>query len=198
MPPPHTTYTFNIPTIYINVQSSVGFYKVAQRPTGGQGHVAYPTSHLEDANKLESDAYVELFQITLIDKVTKIFQKVDNTVTWQGDTYEGTSIKLTGVAQYADDQTSRPQLLLYNPDNVFNALVDQGALIRATVARYRILKTDLDADRAIYRRQQWIISRVPSMKGNTIACELRDMMDGQIFVIPARMYIPPDFPAVST
>lgn len=157
-----------------------------------------PIEHMTDAQKLDNaDAYVELFQIILSDKQTKIYMKLNHDVDWQGNTYEGTGIKLDGVGKYADDQVARPKLTLFNPEGVYSYLIDQGLLDGATIVRYRVLLDDVENDRPIYRRQQWKVSRVASVKIGYIGLELRDMMDGQNFTTPARMFIPPDFPTVS-
>lgn len=189
-----TTYTFSPPTKYFQQGAGAEFYKFGVVIRSGN---EIPASHMADAQHLEGDAYVELFQILLSDKATKIFQKVDKGVTWQGDTYEGVPIQITGVEQTADDETARPQLMLFNPNKVYSSLVNQGLLEGAMVSRYRVLKQHVEADLPIYRRQSWKIARVASVKGEVIACEMRDMLDGQVFQTPPRMYIPPEFPAVS-
>jgi phage-related protein len=175
-------------------QGTTGVYQISTISwTGGD----VPESHVEDAQKLEADAYVDLFQITLSDKSTKIYLKADNDVTWQGDLYEGTGIQLTGVASYSDGETSRPKLTIYNPEGVYSYIVDQGLLDNANIVRIRVLKEHLDADQPIDRRQQWRVSRVANLRKNAIALELRDMLDGQFFLTPGRMFIPPEFPQVS-
>lgn len=195
------------------VTGRVRYNKILQVPhtvltlKGGAKYISYeviefngepiPQSHIEDSHKLDADAYIELFQIILSDKQSKLYLKLNKTGTWGGNTYEGTGIKMDGVAKYADDQVARPKVTIYNPEGVYSYLVDQGLLDGAIIVRYRVLKEDYEADRPIYRRQQWKVSRVASVKTGYIALELRDMMDGQNFLTPARMFIPPDFPTVS-
>ena len=156
-----------------------------------------PVEHMEDAQKLEADAYIDLFQIVLSDRTSKLYLKMNHDVTWQGNTYEGTGIKIDGVATYASEEVSRPKLSIFNPEGVYSALVDDGLLDGAKVIRYRVLKEDVDNDRPIYRAQQWKISRVSDLRVGAIVFELRDLMDGQTFMVPYRMFIPPDFPTVS-
>jgi len=156
-----------------------------------------PEEHIVDSKKLDADAYVDLFQITLNDKSTSVYLKDNNDVTWQGNLYEGTGIKIEGVATYSDDQTSRPTLSLYNPAGVYSSLVDKGLLDNATIVRTRVLKQHIDNDQPISRSQQWRVSRVASLRSNFISLELRDMLDGQFFLTPGRMFIPPEFPQVS-
>lgn len=159
--------------------------------------LSVPTDHLRDSKKLEADAYVDLFQIHLSDGATKIFLKMNNTVTWGGDTYEGVGIQIEGVGNYSDEQVSRPKLTILNPDGIYSSLVNDGLLDNAKIYRYRVLKEHLDLNKPIYRKQRWRVSRVVSLKTPYIVLELRDMLDGQMFLTPGRMYIPPEFKSVS-
>lgn len=156
-----------------------------------------PSTHLEDSKKLEGDAYIDLFEIELSDKSGKIYLKNNNSVNWQGNTYEGTAIKLDGVSQHSGDENSRPKLSVWNPNGVFSSLVDKGVLDNALIYRIRLLKKDLIEDTPIYRSQQWRVSRVMSLTKHNILLELRNQLDGQFFQVPGRMFIPPEFPQVS-
>lgn len=181
-------------TDFTVTDGTIGVYKLQVVSwTGGSA----PIEHIEDSKKLEAEGYVDLYQIILSDKATIIYIKDNNDVTWQGNLYEGTGVKLSGVASYSDDQTSRPQLSLFNPEGVYSSLIDEGLLDNATVIRTRVLQTHINSDEPISRSQQWRVSRIASLTKNTIALEMRDMMDGQFFLTPGRMFIPPDFPQVS-
>lgn len=171
------------------------FYKLETINTCSGVNV--PLSHIQDSKKLEADAYMDLFEILLSDNSARIFLKMNKTMSWQGNVYEGTGIKIEGVATYADEQTSRPKLSIFNPEGVFSSLVDNGTLDNARIFRIRVLKEHLAADLPIYRRQQWRVRRVASLKTPYIILELRDMLDGQNFLTPGRMFLPPDFKAVS-
>ena len=189
------TYEIEVPTLYYTLKGEVDVF-ITQLITLPNGMVV-PQSHIEDASRLESEAYVHLYEIHLAGAMGIIYLKPDNTVTWQGKTYEGTSVKLTGVGQFADEESSRPTLVMFNPDNVFSSLVDQGYLEGSDVVRIRILRNHLEADLPIFSKQKWKLSRVASVRGSLITCEIRDITDGHNFVTPARQYIPPEFPAVS-
>lgn len=158
---------------------------------------AVPAEHYSDAKKLEMDAKVDLFKITLNDEATILYMKRNSTVTWQGNEYYGTGAKISGVGNYADDQVSRPTLDIFNPASVYSSLVDQGLLENGSVARYRVLKEHLDADQNIFQKMIWRISRVASLRDGLISLELRGIADGPRLIMPPRMFIPPDFPAVS-
>lgn len=156
-----------------------------------------PDTHFADAFKLEAaSGYVDLFKLVLNDGVTTLHLKLNNDGTWQGNDYEGTGIKLDGVSKYADDQTSRPSLIIFNPNGIFSYLVNQGVLEGATVTRYRVIRSDFEGDINVFRSQRWVVRRVASLKVGMLTLELRDLMDGQQFLVPGRMFMPPDFPSV--
>lgn len=161
--------------------------------TGG----SVPLEHVEDSKELEADAYTELFEFLLSDQVTKIYLKLDRDETWQGNKYEGTGIQLTGVSQYSDEQVSRPQMRIFNPLGVYSPLVNDGLLDNCIVTRIRLLRSHLEQDLAIFRKQSWRVNRIVNLTNQEIKLELREMLDGQHFLTPARMFIPPDFPTVS-
>lgn len=159
--------------------------------------LSIPDEHMSDSKKLEADAYVDLFEIHLSDGATTIFLKMNNTVSWNGNVYEGTGVKIDGVGNYSDDQVSRPKLSILNPEGIYSSLVNDGLLDNAKVYRYRVLREHLDGNIPIYRRQRWRVSRITSLSTPYIVMELRDMLDGQMFLTPSRMYIPPEFKSVS-
>ena len=189
-----TSVSVSVPLTHFDLTGGGNFYVVQYVEFNGD---PIPAEHLADAQSLEGDAKVDLFQIILPDNLTKIFLKQNSDVQWQGDTYEGTSIKIEGVGNYSDETVSRPKLTVFNPAGVFSYLLDGGLLDNAIIVRYRVLKQHIVADLPVYIRQQWKVSRIASIKSSFIALELRDMLDGQNFLTPGRMFIPPDFPTVS-
>lgn len=158
--------------------------------------ITTPVEHVTDSQQLVADAYVDLFHIITTDG-SHIYLKANNDATWQGDTYEGIGIRLTGVGQSADEEASRPQLQVANPMGIFSAFVVQKRLDNATVIRYRVLKTHLDSNANIFRQQSWRVTRVVNMDDTSLTVEMRGQLDGPNFVAPARMYMPPNFPTVS-
>lgn len=183
----------SVPTLAHDILYGGNYYKIQLVLSTGE---PAPLPHIEDSKKLEAQGYYELFDIILANG-SKLYFKNNKTVSWQGNSYEGTGIKIEGIGSYADDQRSRPKLTLWNPAGVFSSLVDQGHLENATVIRYRVLKEHVDSDLPIYRRQQWKVKRIASVKIPWIGLELRDLVDGQTFLTPGRMFIPPEFSAVS-
>lgn len=182
------------PAFKIGIANGIQYYKIQLVTCVGDPD---PIQHIADSKKLDADGYVELFEIILANGNSRLLLKQNKNVTWQGRTYEGSGIQIEGVGRYADDQVSRPRLTLFNPNGVFSYLVDQGFLENATIKRTRVLKEHIEADVPVYRVEQWKVSRVASVKRGFIGLELRGMMDGQNFLTPGRMFIPPDFPTVS-
>ena len=171
-----------------------------------------PETQLEDAQKLIADGIVQLYEITLADN-SKIYLKQDNSRTWNGHTWTGIPILFEGYSTAQGDSYSRPTLSIANPDTIneldgsarstLSSLVlpvegyPYGLLNRAKVTRYLVLYEDLKADRAIYQKKEWVIWFIKTINKNVIQVELRNYMDGVNFDVPARMYIPPEFPFVT-
>jgi lambda family phage minor tail protein L len=163
-----------------------------------------PIQHREDVLKLESDAYVELYEVNFYPSGS-MFISPHRKVTWQGNTYELWGMKLDGIEFNSDDKTARPKLSLANftyDDNqepvrgVFSALHLQNALESATVIQRRVLKANLEANADIKEELRWKVSRIASETPDVITLELRNSLDGPRYTIPARKFNPPDFPQV--
>ena len=183
---PAVEYSYTIPNPYILDYEVIDF-----TPKD------YPPEQVEDAQLLDADGYIDLFMITLSDKVSTMYLKADNEVTWQGNTYEGTGIKLSNVGEYSDEESARPKLNLANPDGVFTFPISQGHLEGGTITRIRVLKHHLLNDINISTRRSWKVARVASVTRNAVGLELRGVLDGPYSQIPRRMYIPPEFPFVN-
>jgi lambda family phage minor tail protein L len=156
-----------------------------------------PTSHLEEAVKLEADAYVDLFEIGLQGGGGTVYFKADNTVEWQGNTYEGIAIKMSQVSTQIDGSVSRPTLQIVNPEGAFSIFVVRGYLNKATIVRHRVLKQHIDGNDNIEIRQIWGVGRVSSLDKNQITLELKSYLDGPNALVPNRVFKPPEFPQVS-
>lgn len=155
-----------------------------------------PVQHQQEAAKLEADGIVELFEITL--RSGGILRlKNNNSVTWQGNTYDPWFLKLSGVSTSVDEELSRPQLMLANLEGVFSNFVRNQFLDNAIVKRTRVLRTDIENDNPVSHTEQWRVRRVVGLNKDAITLELRVFMDGQPFQVPARMYIPPEFKMVN-
>lgn len=158
--------------------------------------MSIPTSHLSEAQKLEAEGEVHLYEITMLTG-EKLFLKNNETADWQGNTYEGTAIEMDGIKTGASEEKSRPVLRTINPDGIFKPFVAQGLIEKATVVRRTVLTNHFAANNPTHRARTWLISRVTSMTSQSLMVELRSPLDGPNVIVPRRVYMPPMFPVVS-
>lgn len=155
---------------------------------------SFPTTHLNEAQKLTADAEVDLFTVTLknLPIVYRFWDSTSN-ITWQGHTYEAMACSLSGDMRSAEGEEARPLLRVFNPLGIFNEVALNGDLDLAVVSRKRVLRAHLDANTNIFIQRLWYVGRVRELiSGQAITLELRSMSEGANFQIPARMYIPSD------
>lgn len=160
--------------------------------------MSYPVEHLQDAMKLTADAEVHLYTMTLVTSPVIFRFKNNDTVTWQGDVYEGMAISMPGDKRSSDEEESRPTLRVINPDGIFNKPAMDGDLDRAIITRKTVLREHIEQDINIYTQRMWYVDHVKELiSGQTIGLELRVMTDLPNVQLPYRQYIPPEFPTVS-
>jgi lambda family phage minor tail protein L len=157
---------------------------------------AMPLSMAAEALQPTGDGPVELYELRLIPSGV-IFFKENDTVTWQGNRYDGLALRLTGVEANSDGSESRPKLQVVNPGGMFSPFVVAGSLEKAIVIQRTVLRRHLDRNARIFMQRQWYISRVAELTDQSITVEMRELSEGPHFMVPARMYIPPAFPVVS-
>lgn len=155
-----------------------------------------PEEQLLDAQQLLADGIVQLYEIKLSNG-TYLHLKSDNSVSWNNYDWRGIPILFEGYSSAKGSSYSRPTLSIANPDGAFSTFVRDGFLDRAEVTRYLVLYDDLINDRPIYQKKTWVIWYIKTLNKNMIQVELRNWMDGVNFDVPARMYIPPEFPFVT-
>lgn len=157
-----------------------------------------PESHVSEAHKLTADGLVDLFEITLQTVPVVLRYKNENSVTWQGNLYEGIAIRLAGDRRSADEEEARPTLTMMNPIGIFNPYVRAGYFDLATVVRKRVLRQHLEADVNLYEQRMWFVSRPRELIANQgLTLEMRNMSEGPNFFLPVRQFIPPEFPSVT-
>lgn len=154
-----------------------------------------PASIQESSFELSAEALVTLYEIKLVDN-TEFFISPTVEYTWQGNTYEEIPCTMTDMSLEADGRRSRPKFSFANPQGLFTSHVYDGELDHALVKRIRILKSDLEANNDFKVTEQFKISKILNMNKDMIATELRDVLDGHNFILPARAFYPPDFPHV--
>lgn len=158
----------------------------------------FPPTHIAEGEKLTADALVDLFQISLKGLPVVFRFKNNNTVTWQGNTYEGLACQMTGDTRLSEGEEARPILQVLNPVGVFNVPALNNQLDLAVIVRKRVLLQHIENNTNIYEQRMWYVGRVTELiSGQSVSMELRNMSEGPNFQIPVRMYIPPAFPLVS-
>ena len=157
-----------------------------------------PTEHATDAQKLTgAEGLVELLVIEL-SKSGGTFRIKDNGESlWMGDRYEYYPFSVGGVDYKSSEEESRPQLTLANPEHLFTSSIDQGYLEKATITRYRVLKDNFDNNRDIKESRKWYVRRIVEVASTHIVVELSNLIDGPNYIVPSRMFIPPEFAVVS-
>lgn len=156
-----------------------------------------PTEHVEDVQSLNPDYVCDLFEIKLLDNQGTIRLWNGPKVTWQGFDYEFIPAKIGKENENTDDVQNRPDFTFYNPDDMFTAYILQGYLEGATFTRKRVLAAHLRSDLNISKKRVWKLVHVMSIAPGVVTTELRDLSAGPNQVVPARVFMPPEFPAVS-
>lgn len=154
-----------------------------------------PSSIVDTAQDLSPDALVSLYEIELAGG-SFIRLSPQQETTWQGNTYEDVPCHMTGIGQTSDAEVNRPKFSFANPGGVFTKSLYEGEMDNALITRIRILKADLDADLDFAVRETFRVSRILTLSNQMAVVELRGVLDGQNFRLPARSYIPPEFPHV--
>lgn len=151
---------------------------------------------IADAHLMEADGIVYLYKITLVSGPV-IRVKADDTVSWNNNSWEGTAVQLDQRGVNSDGQKVRPKLTIANPVAAYSAQVAQHLLDNALVNEIQVLRSDIIAHNIIFTEQTWRIRKIISLTRVSLAVELRDIGDGQRYILPARSYTPPTFPSVS-
>jgi lambda family phage minor tail protein L len=156
-----------------------------------------PASHVEESIKLEADGLVDLFEVYIKGTSTVVYFTNHPTVTWQGHEYDQIPSKMGGDRRSADPEESRPTLQIQDIGGVFTPYIVAKTLDYATLVRRRILRQHLEANLAIAETRMWLIARPKELvPKQTAVFELRNMTEGANFMIPARMFVPPEFPFI--
>lgn len=163
-----------------------------------------PVEHISDAQSLDGQPYRNFYEIQLYPSGS-LYLTPEATTLWQGKTYENWGVDLTGLAQSSDDKAVRPKFSLANFTydesgepirGVFSALHAQGAIEGATIIWRKVLVQHVETNSNIKQEKRWRVARLASETPNVIVLELRNTLDGPRFTIPARKFLPPEFPQV--
>jgi lambda family phage minor tail protein L len=155
-----------------------------------------PVEHLAEARKLNPNPYVELFEIQ-IDAVHSIWCTSHPTIVWKNTKWENYPLTFSGYNVQSTGEQSRPKLQIANPNAIFSSFIAVNAFNKATVKRYMVFRDDLVSDTPIYILNKWKVSRVASLTKDSVTLELRSILDGVRYTLPARQYMSPDFPSTT-
>lgn len=154
-----------------------------------------PVSHIEEALKLEADAAIDLFTITLRGGTILRFRNGPS-ITWQGHLYEGLASELSGEGLSAEDEKNRPTLTVLNPEKLFGSFAAEGLLDLALVVRRRVMQRHLLDDVGLSQQRIWILGRIVLVNSQVIRVELRSPLDMPAWKTPNSFYMPPEYPFV--
>ena len=155
-----------------------------------------PSTILDTTQELSPEPLVRLYRIALQSGPT-FYLSPNQQETWQGNTYDSIPCTMTDMSMEADGKMNRPKFTFVNPAGIFTSSVASGAMNNAIITRYRVLRSDLDLDNSFALSEAYRVSRVVTINKAQITLELRDVLDGHNFTLPARSYYPPEFPSVS-
>ena len=156
--------------------------------------------HTESGMGLTGDAFVHFFDIHLIAAPSQphVYFTDGPTRTWQTKEYTAAPIRLAGFSRTADDERSRPTLQILDQASLLIEFAFMGYIDRARVTRRRVLRNHAENNINISETHVWYVARVKEVVvGQAVTLELRSLSDGPLQLIPARKYIPPEFPFVT-
>lgn len=157
-----------------------------------------PAEQVVESFKLSPDSLVNLYEVRLRNNAGIIRLKDFETLSWQNLTWESCPIMLSGDDRRSDGEEARPKLSVVNPYGRFTQFVLAGILEYSIVIRKQVLYQHLLSNSNIYNQRMWRIGRVVQfISGQSITLELRAMSEGPNFQIPARQFLPPQFPLVT-
>ena len=159
--------------------------------------------HRAEATSLRPEPYVELFKLT-IDRAANfaLYLTAHPTIRWdlvQGSEliWENYPLTFSGYNTQITGEQSRPKLQIANPNGIFSRYVANNGLKKPILERYMVLRDDLIGNQPRYLKNKWVVNRVLNLTRETISFELRSVLDGTRYTLPARQYMSPDFPATS-
>lgn len=163
--------------------------------------VTIPTDHKQDSLELNPEEFLELFEISLVGGGTTIYAHSGREIQWSPSnpnapiTFESSYIKVDNAERNSGEQRIRPTLTIGNPEEIFHTPVAEGHLDAATVTRYKVQPSKLDANPPVYERNVWYIAQITGL-GEVITAQLRSPADRQEGPIPPRQYNKPEFPSI--
>ena len=156
-----------------------------------------PPNHIANALSLEADGEVWLFELHPL-AGGSVYFKSDDSIIWQGNTYEGIPCSLTGE-EFDTAKMPQPRLRIGQEDVdllPFKGLIHDGYLDGATIIRHKILVDDLINNRNIKQSTYFRVKNPESYSRTQISLVLASYSSAVKQTLPFRQYVPPDFPWV--
>lgn len=154
-----------------------------------------PASINDTIYSLEPNTKLELFKITLSSGGRLYFSKREQ-LTWLGNEYSSIPCHLTQVAQNTDGSRNRPRFSFANPAGIFTTYIVGDLLEGGSLEREQVMWSDVQANNDVAIREKYRITKILSVNKEMCAIELKNALDGHTFQLPARAFIPPEFPHV--
>lgn len=151
-----------------------------------------PDSVVETSQDLTPDPFVTLYKIKLVDG-TEFLLSPKGTRLWQEETYEEIPCHMAGITRNSDSEVHRPKFTFANPAGLFTQEIYEGRLDNAWVSRIRVLSSDLEVGNDFSVKETFRVKRIVSISGDLVVIELRDVLDGHNYKLPARQFLPPEF-----
>jgi len=167
--------------------------------------MSVPASHVDEGLKLTAEGEVVFYEISLRNVPnggTAVIRFRDgpmgSTTTWNNKTWDHLACQMSGQSRSSEEEKNRPTLRLMNPVGIFNDAAFNGRFDSAVLQKFTVLRSHLERGLVISNPEIWFIGRVKDLiSGQSISFELRALSDVPEQIIPARMYIPPEFPFVT-
>ena len=164
-----------------------------------------PQSHIDEGLKLTADGEVVFYEITLKNVPnggTAYIRFRDgpmgSTTSWNNKTWDHLACQFTGYTRSADEERTRPTLRLVNPVGIFNEAAFASRFDGSVLTIYRVLRQHLESNLFVANTEMWFVGRIKDLiSGQSISFELRALSDGADQLVPARVFMPPDFPFVT-
>lgn len=163
--------------------------------------MSVPAAHVDEGLKLTADGEVVFYEIALKnvpDGGTAVVRFRDGvmgqTTSWNNRVWEHLACQFSGYQRSAEEEKNRPMLRLMNPLGLFNDAAFNKRFDGSILQKFTVLRRHVEANIPVSNNEIYFIGRVKDLvSGQSISFELRSLSDGPEQLIPARMFIPPDF-----
>lgn len=160
----------------------------------------FPQSQIVDAQKLEADGRVWLFELTPSAGGGVFRFKAGADATWLGNLYEGIGVSLTGDKTSSDGAAQLPRLVIGGDGldlGPLKPLIHAGTVDGGLIRNSRILLDDLVNNRNFTYDRWYRVKRVDEYSSRRVTLILATYADSFGAKLPFRQFVPPAFPFVT-